>query len=202
MNSETVRHSVLAALGALSLTATSVEATVIYMPCWDDVASGKAVLIPYKKQDYQSYTPMDCIFVTATGRFFVYRPGVPEKRNVYVVQEFRPDGRFSELPASRWWNEKVTVEPLPSPVVPEGMAAGDDGAVVYVASAAPRSVLLFDRDKETGLLSFRELRELGSQAEREEFLRKKRLEWTGRGEELRRKQRGAKGDGVVFQTLK
>jgi hypothetical protein len=155
-------------------------------PCWSDVDSGKAVLIPYKKEAYESVTPMDCIFVTATGRLVVYRPRA-DVRRVYVVQEFRQDGRFSELPASRWWNERITVEPLPSPVAPEVMAAGDDGAVVYVASAAPRSVLIFDRDKETGLLRFRELRELSSETERGEFLRKKRLEWTGRAEELRRK---------------
>lgn len=177
MNAETVHHIVLAALGVLSLTTTSVEATVIYTPCWDDVDSGKAVLIPFKKEDYhQSYTPMDCIFVTATGRLFVYRPGAPERRRVYVVQEFRPDGWFNELPASRWWNEKIIVEPLPSPVAPEGIAAEDDGSVVYVASASPRSVLLFDRDRETGMLRFHKLREFGSETERDKFLSAKRLE--------------------------
>lgn len=69
----------------------------------------------------------------------------------------------------------------------ERLTADEDGAVVYATSASPRSVLVFDRDRETGLLTFRALREFSSETDRDDFVGRKREEWTRRlGDQLRK----------------
>ena len=68
----TWRTTVAICFLALSPARAITEGDAVYTPCWDDIDSGTAVLVMYRRGLDQAYLP-DCMQLTADGRIFVSR---------------------------------------------------------------------------------------------------------------------------------
>jgi hypothetical protein len=154
-----------------------------------EVAAGRAVLIEYGRGP-NGDGKIDSVTFTGSGLLFVGR-FVPAQRRFTHLQTLAGAGA-AETPLPNSIR-------LPIALANTGIAAADDGKVVYVQAAAPAQVAVFDRNVDTGLLTYRGLRSFASDVERGEFLKAAQTQWAA-GQAARR-ERFWRSQPTVGSTL-
>jgi hypothetical protein len=139
------------------------------LPPFCDDSTGRRARIEYGAgAGWDFVGTYDCLTLTNGDGIVIYRH-IPSLRHLFKVQLLQSAG--GKVPeGGRWYKDSRHVDPLPRPIVSAGIGVGDDGRTVYVTAAVSTELVVFDRDPETGLLSFHNVRSFSTESARSEFL--------------------------------
>lgn len=152
------------------------DVTLKYCPGSDEVEPGTAIQV--RAPATAGEPPLfDCVYVTPDAALEIYRPQLALRRVCFVQRLTRTVPSHPTPPPRprRWCGEPQGGE-MPTSMSPEGIAADVSGRHVYVTAVSPRSMVVFDRNQQTGVLTFETSRDFSTRLERDDFLRARRRE--------------------------